>query len=99
MEKKKISLKCLNANFLETISRIKVLGASLMSISVHPREEEMGLTYFFDLGGVIYEVSTATNQKTIHSLYSLFNNADFIERECNLLFNIKFLGHPNLSIK
>ncbi len=41
-------------------------------------------------------VKTATDKFSIGSLYTLFVNADFIEREINNIFKIKFLGHPNL---
>lgn len=61
-------------------------------------EQDIALTYTFEVGhngSVTLRVVTADSH--LDSLFSLYSCADFLEREVNTLFGVKFLGHPNLS--
>ena len=60
-------------------------------------EDEVALDYIFDLKGVTIVVCSHTEQRGISSLYSLYSGADYPEREAAGLFQIKFLGNPNLT--
>lgn len=73
-------------------------GARLLTLSAtRDVEEELVLTYTFELGRGSYLVmTTPTHERSLESLFSTFPAADFLEREVNQLFGVKFLGHPNL---
>jgi Respiratory-chain NADH dehydrogenase, 30 Kd subunit len=58
---------------------------------------ELLLTYTFETcAASMFTICVATQQGSIESLFSRFVVADFLEREVNLLFGVKFVGHPNL---
>lgn len=74
-------------------------GARLLTLSaLRAVGEELLLTYTFEVGprGIV-TVRTLTHERGVESLFTLFPAADFLEREVNNLFGVKFLGHPNLS--
>ncbi|MDQ7824652.1 MAG: NADH-quinone oxidoreductase subunit C [Candidatus Eremiobacteraeota bacterium] len=95
--KKRVHWECTSSQFTAVASRLKEAQARLITVYATPQgEREVGLKYYFDLEGFVLIVTTRTEKSSISSLYTLFLNADFIEREINNLFRIKFLGHPNL---
>jgi NADH:ubiquinone oxidoreductase subunit C len=86
------------STFLQAASSLKREGAVLSSICACPDEEgEVALSYFFEVAGTLKALRTRTSNRSIDSLFSLFSNSDFLEREANKLYRIKFLGHPNLA--
>jgi len=89
---------CDPADFLAAAASLKREGAVLSSICACPDEGgEVALRYFFEAAGVLRALRTRTSGRSIDSLFSLFANSDFLEREASKLFRIKFLGHPNLA--
>lgn len=95
--KKSIIWDCTPSQFLAIVSRLKEAQAKLVNIQAFSDiRREIKLLYTFELEESICMVKTYTEKSFINSLYTLFVNADFIEREINNIFNIKFLGHPNL---
>lgn len=95
--KHRIWLDCPYEKFRHTILRLKEAGARLTTISAYPESnEETGLNYFFELENSTYIIRAKTQDKSIDSLFALFANADFIERETNKIFGVKFLGHPHM---
>jgi len=75
-------------------------GGRLLTLSASSDEaEELLLTYTFELGAArTFTVSVSPRDGTVDSLFSRFVTADFLEREVNQLFGVKFLGHPNLPL-
>ncbi|GEM_PF-1259777 len=95
--RKRVTWECAPSQFLAIASRLKEAQARLVTIYGSPEPGgDVKLYYFFDLEQSTCVVRTRTEKTSIGSLYTLFVNADFIEREINNLFKIKFLGHPNL---
>ena len=89
--------ECKLSQFGPIVTRLKEAGARLITLSVYPGQDgEMGLSYFFELDGSFCIVKTQSSQMTVPSLYTLFVSADYLEREANALFDLKFTGHPNL---
>jgi NADH:ubiquinone oxidoreductase subunit C len=94
---RRIHWECTSYQFLAIASRLKEANAKLITIFARQNQpDEAALHYFFELNGTTCLVKTFTDKSSIGSLYTLFINADFIEREINNIFKIKFLGHPNL---
>lgn len=86
------------ANFYNKVIQFKSQGANFITISSHFLENnEVSLNYFFKLGSDFIILNTQTDNKAIHSLYSIFYTSDFVEREISDVFGVKFVGHPNLS--
>jgi NADH:ubiquinone oxidoreductase subunit C len=95
--KKIVYWECSPLQFLAIASRLKESQARLITIYATPEPaREVKLHYYFEMEGLSCILKTATDKLSIGSLYTLFVNADFIEREINNIFKIKFLGHPNL---
>jgi NADH:ubiquinone oxidoreductase subunit C len=95
--KKRVWWECSPLQFLPIVSRLKEAQARLITIQATPDEEkDIRLSYYFTIEGTTLIVKTHTDKSCINSLYTLFTNSDFIEREINNIFKIKFLGHPNL---
>jgi Ni,Fe-hydrogenase III component G len=95
--KRRIWWECSPWQFLPIVSRLKEAQARLVTIQATPRGgRDLTLNYYFTIGDATCVVITYTDKSCINSLYTLFTNSDFIEREINNIFKIKFLGHPNL---
>lgn len=91
-------LDCSVKKFESTIRKIKKDGGKLVTISASSdKSREVSLQYFFDFMKNFILVKTKTQDLAIGSLYVYFPNSDFIEREINLSFGVKFLGNPNLE--
>lgn len=95
--KKRIWWECSPSQFLPIVSRLKEAQARLITIQAFPMGgKDIGLNYYFNIEEITCIIKTYTERSCINSLYTLFTNSDFIEREINNIFKIKFLGHPNL---
>ena len=95
--KKRVWWECGPSQFLPIVSRLKEAQARLITIQASPESgREVRLHYYFSIEGMTCIIKTFTDRTSINSLYTLFMNSDFIEREINNIFKIKFLGHPNL---
>ena len=89
---------CPELDFLPCVRLLQEGGARLLTLAAMREEgDDLVLTYTFELGrGSYLVIGTPTRDRTVGSLFSFFASADFLEREVNLLFGVKFLGHPNL---
>jgi NADH:ubiquinone oxidoreductase subunit C len=87
-------------DFEQVIDDLKNSKAELITLSASRQSEKvLLLRYFFkDVDGKtsVLELELP-NGKTVPSLYTKFQKADFIEREIHRFFGVKFLGHPNLG--
>lgn len=90
---------CPRAHFMQASRLLHDGGARLLTLSAIGRGgDELELTYTFQLDASSSVVlQTTTEERTVDSLFSSFPAADFLEREVNTLFVVKFLGHPNLQ--
>ncbi len=91
--------RCTHNLFLASARYLHDNGARLLTLAATVDDDgELILTYAFEVGasGKVL-IRAQTENHGIDSLFSLFACADFLEREVNNLFGIKFLGHPNLS--
>lgn len=90
--------RCPAAGFALCTRLLQEGGARLLTLSAtRESDDELQLTYTFELGRGSYLVMrTPTLERSLESLFSTFPAADFLEREVNQLFGVKFLGHPNL---
>lgn len=90
--------RCPSSGFSVCTRFLQEGGARLLTLSATcDLENELVLTYTFELGRGSYLVmSTHTRERSLESLFSTFPAADFLEREVNQLFGVKFVGHPNL---
>jgi len=90
---------CSHTMFLAAARYLHDNGGRLLTLAASQHEEgEIHLTYTFEIGATAHIViRSVTDRRSMDSLFSLFACADFLEREVNNLFGIKFLGHPNLS--
>lgn len=96
--KKVKEIECSFKQFETLIQKIKKDGGNFVTISVLPgKKDEVILQYFFDFMKNFVIVKAKTKDLTISSLYAYFSNSDFIEREINFSFGVKFLGNPNLE--
>lgn len=90
---------CARVHFAQASRFLQNEGARLLTLSAIGFEAgEVMLTYTFEIettGSII--LRTPTQDRTADSLFSSFPAADFLEREVNNLFGVKFLGHPNLA--
>ncbi|MCE1246260.1 MAG: NADH-quinone oxidoreductase subunit C [Firmicutes bacterium] len=95
-----VNINCDAGDFEATIESLKDMGTEFVTISAEKREDEsIFLIYFFRENKRLISVRLLVTDRTVPSLYSTFGMADFIEREINSLFGIKFIGHPNLERK
>ncbi len=93
-----LKIECNFDGFDDTIARLKEMGVTFITLSADVLDNaEVELNYFFQVDSRTIVINVTTNEKTIPSLYSKFQKSDFIEREINNIFGIKFLGHPNLE--
>jgi NADH:ubiquinone oxidoreductase subunit C len=87
-------------DFEQVVDELKASKTELITLSASRQSDKiLLLRYFFksiDGKTSVLEVEL-TNGKTVPSLYTKFQKADFIEREIYRFFGIKFLGHPNLG--
>lgn len=91
------TIKCSYDELINLATGLKEAGASLVSISANiTKSKEIRINYFFEQDSKLKIIKTITKDKTAYSLLSYFSNADFVEREINKRFGVKFLGHPNL---
>jgi len=88
-----------NSKQLESfILKIKQDGGRFITISACLQEDkEVNLQYFFEFIGNYVIVETSTKDLSINSIFNFFNDSDIIERQINSLFNVKFIGNPNLE--
>ena len=97
-EKKAVTMECDYDEFESTILKMKEIGAVFITISTLRSEDEgFWLIYYFQHMDRKIVLKVKTRENSIPSLYSYFGVADFLEREINNLFAIKFIGHPNLE--
>ncbi len=86
------------SSFEESVFRLKEENARLVTISCQRSlDGPLNLLYYFQKERRLIILELAVIENTVPSLYSIFTKADFIEREINNTFGIKFLGHPNLE--
>lgn len=91
-------IQCDFNGFETVISSLKEAGADFISLStIRDEAGNLSLIYYFHRGEKIIVLKAKTRDNSIPSLYSSFVMADFVEREINNTFGIKFLGHPNLE--
>lgn len=84
--------------FEGTVEKLKELGAEFVTLSSTRMDDGVFLlSYFFNHQGRMIKIRVNTLDNVIPSLYTHFGKSDFIEREINSLFGVKFLGHPNLE--
>lgn len=96
--KKSAVFTCEENRFENTIIRLKEMEAEFLTIAINrDKEEKLHLVYYFRKDEKILVLKVDAVNNSIPSLYSTFKKADFIEREINNLFGLKFLGHPNLE--
>lgn len=94
------TIQCEPALFEAQAEELQTQGASFITLStVRDEDNFFRLIYYFRLQDRIIVLKTKTKNNAISSLYSYFSTADFIEREINSLFGIKFIGNPNLIRK
>lgn len=84
-------------SFLKEASQIREGGGRLISLSGARAEDEVRLTYHFELEGQLCSLELTTKAHSAPSLFSTFPNADLPERQAAQFFQVKFVGHPNLS--
>jgi NADH:ubiquinone oxidoreductase subunit C len=95
-----VDIECEIGNFEATIENLKDMETEFITISAsRAADESITLVYFFRDKKRLISVRVRVTEGDIPSLYSVFGMADFIEREINTLFGIKFIGHPNLDRK
>lgn len=93
-----IIMNCDKEHFEVSIENLKELGAQFLTLSAsRPEDDQFVLDYYFRHEGRIVVLRVKLSDKVIPSLYSSFGMSDFVEREVNNLFGIKFIGHPNLE--
>jgi NADH:ubiquinone oxidoreductase subunit C len=85
------------AGFEEAIARLKEEEAEFMTLATRRSGGELILWYYFRTKGKVKIIQVQSVDNSVPSLYSSFRKADFIEREINNTFGVKFLGHPNLG--
>lgn len=89
---------CPPSQFMAAMRVVYEEGARLLTLSAGRRADELILTYTFEVGNhASLVVRTRTHERCVESLFSSFPAADYLEREVNTLFGVKFLGHPNLA--
>ncbi|MCL5037028.1 MAG: NADH-quinone oxidoreductase subunit C [Chloroflexi bacterium] len=89
---------CPPENLLFQAGQMKEGGAEFLFMECRREaEDEITLDYTFNFNGVITTVSTHTQQRDISSLYSIYPGSDYPEREAAGLFQVKFIGNPNLA--
>lgn len=97
-EKKNVNMECEYDEFENTIIKMKEIGAKFLTVStLRSEEDDFWLIYYFQHLDRKIVLRVKTKDNSIPSLYSYFGIADFLEREINNLFEIKFVGHPNLA--
>jgi NADH:ubiquinone oxidoreductase subunit C len=90
--------KLADEDLLRVARYLHSVGARLLTIAATTFDErDVQLTYTFELGKCTLMLRAESHSGTVDSLFSLFACADFLEREVNNLFGVKFLGHPNLT--
>lgn len=95
--KKRCLWHCSVAQFIPIVSRLREVSADLVTIYASVvKDKGVVLDYYFYLEGRTCIVRTAAEKLSVGSIYTFFPNADFVEREINNLFQVNFLGHPNL---
>ena len=95
-----IEMECEQDNFEATIEKLKDIQPEFITISAsRQNDDSVLLVYFFRENKRLISLKVVIKDGSIQSLYSTFGMADFIEREINSLFGIKFIGHPNLDRK
>ena len=93
-----VDIECNYDNFEETIEFLKNTEVEFHTLSTRRcDDEEFCLTYFFQQADKKIVLKVKTRDASIPSLYTFYGRADFLEREVNNLFGIKFVGHPNLE--
>lgn len=96
--KESVVIDCSPDNFEETISGLKQDGAKFITMAAsRDSDGVIALVYYFQLNNKMLVITLVPKEKSMPSLYSSFQKADFIEREIYSLFEIKFIGHPNLA--
>jgi len=93
-----VTIDCEYDEFEKIISRMKEEGANFLTLStIREADNQFKLIYYFEQEGRKIVIRVRGRDGSIPSLYSYYGMADFIEREINNLFGIKFVGHPNLE--
>lgn len=86
-------------SFLKEAAQIREQGGRLVSLSGRRLEDgEISLIYHFEQAGDLRTLELTTEERTAPSLFSTFPNADLPERQAAQYFQVKFVGHPNLSL-
>lgn len=85
-------------SFLRDATGLRDKGGRLVSLSGTREGAEVRLLYHFELGGELRTLELLTEGKSAPSLFSTFPNADLPERQAAQFFQVKFVGHPNLSL-
>ncbi|GMU52992.1 MAG: hypothetical protein AMXMBFR33_21380 [Candidatus Xenobia bacterium] len=84
--------------FLREAHSLREQGARLVSLSGRRVKGEVALIYHFDRGSELIRLELTTRGLSAPSLFSIFPNADLPERQAAQHFQVKFVGHPNLSL-
>jgi NADH:ubiquinone oxidoreductase subunit C len=85
-------------SFLKDAAHIREQGGRLVSLSGQRQGDEVRLLYHFELGGELRTLELCTDKRSAPSLFSTFPNADLPERQAAQYFQVKFVGHPNLTL-
>ena len=86
------------SRFEENIFRLKEMEARLATLSCRRNQDgSLVMLYYFRKEDRLIVLELTITDNSVPSLYSTFTKADFIEREINNTFGVKFLGHPNLE--
>ena len=91
--------RCPTALLADSARALHAAGARLLTLAATLEADgEATLTYTFSIGtNRVLALEATSAEKTVDSLFSMFSTADFLEREVNHIFGLKFVGHPNLA--
>lgn len=81
---------------LELARRMKEWGARFSTMTgVLQPQEETAVIYHYCLGGVNFNFKVLTKNNHLPSISLILPAAEWIEREIQDLFRVKFVDHPN----
>ena len=91
-----MSLTC--ARWIKKIRAYREAGADFVALWVNDGDEAE-LIYYLNVGGDVEALRVRTENRSVPSLYGIFGDADWAEREACRNYRIKFVGNPNLNLQ
>ena len=86
------------ARWLKKIRAYRDGGADFVALWVKDGEEAE-LIYYLNMAGRIETLRVLTECRSVPSIYTIFGDADWAEREACRNYHIKFIGNPNLILQ